>query len=106
MRWSPRGPDPRLGSCGSVDQPVQQLEGRVRLVDVAEMALVADDLGPAEPVEHGAALTVVAPVRILAGVDEVQVADAGPDRRPVVGVLQYGLVRGAGPGAVPGHEDG
>src|SRR5438128_4275238 len=78
----------------SVDQPVEELEGVVRLTDVPEVAVVADDLGATEPFEHGAPLLVVAAVRVPAGVDEVEVADMGPDRRPVVGVLEDGFLLG------------
>jgi hypothetical protein len=62
----------------SIDQPVEELEGLVRLVDVSELTVVADDLGAAEPFEHGAPLPVVASVWIFAGVDEIEVTDLGP----------------------------
>ncbi|MEV5704062.1 hypothetical protein [Actinoallomurus sp. NPDC052274] len=72
---------------------------------VAEVPVVADDLRTAEPVEHRPALPVVAAVGVDAGVDGVRVADVGPDRGPVVGLLEDGLLTGVGPRGVSGDED-
>src|SRR4051794_2289448 len=43
-----------------VDELVEQLEGVVRLVVVAEVPVVADDLGTSQALEHGTPLPVVA----------------------------------------------
>src|SRR5689334_13909063 len=52
------------------NQTIQERERIVRLVVVAEVAVGPDDLGAAEVVEQGAALAVVAAVRVVGGVDE------------------------------------
>jgi hypothetical protein len=53
-----------------------------------------------------ASLPVIAAVRVVAGVNEVQVAGMGFDRCPVIAGLQDRFVLGVGLGAVPGDEDG
>jgi hypothetical protein len=75
-----------------VDEAVQQRERVVGLVVVAEVAVVAHDLGAAEPVEQGPPRLVIAAVRVVGRVDEVHVTGVRLDRRPVVRVLQYRLV--------------
>ena len=91
--------------AGVRDEAVKQVERLVRLVVVAEVPVVAHDLRAAKPVEHGPALLVVAAVRVAAGVDEVDVSYVGPDRGPVIVLLQDWFVLGVGSGAVASDQD-
>jgi len=84
---------------------VQQFEARVGVVDIAEVALVADDLRAAESVEHAPALRGIAPVGVADRIDEVQIADVRLDLLPVVRVLEHGLLGGVRARRVAGDED-
>src|SRR6266705_383792 len=100
VHWSSRyrpGAKPGVEVVALGDEPVEQFEGLV-----FEVTVIADDLRAAQLLEHGASLRVVAAVRVVSGVDEVEIADMGFDGRPVVTSLQYGFVLGVGLGAVPG----
>lgn len=57
---------PETIAVALANEPVEQLEGLVRLVVVAEAPVIADDLRSAQPLEHGASLPVVAAVRVVA----------------------------------------
>ena len=83
---------PRTGHERSSDELVQQLERGTRVVDVAEVTLVADDLRAAQLVEHAPSLLGVAAVGVAHRVDEVDVADVRLDPRPVVARLQHRLL--------------
>ena len=60
----------------------------------------------AQLIEHRATLPIVAAVRIVRRVDEVQIADVRLDRNPVVVGLQDRLVAAPGRRAVPSNEQG
>lgn len=84
----------------------REFERLGRLVDVSEVAVVADELNATEPFGPGPTSPVIAAVRVVAGVENVELANFGPDCGPVVVLQQYGFVPGVGRGAVSGDEDG